>query len=114
MKELFIVLFCIFTVLSVVLFKWGHQLLGFKFELSFLIKWILHPIILISLILAFSSRLMFYKLLDSYGVSIAYMITAISFPLIIFAAFFIFQETLTKYQVLGSLLIFLGVFLIGK
>ena len=110
---LLLVLFVTFTCISVVLFKIGYNSLGFKPELTFIFKWVFHPYIFISLTLAFFSRFIYYTLQGSFGAIGTFLITTISIPVTILVSWLILGESLNNLQIIGAVLVIIGVGLLG-
>jgi uncharacterized membrane protein len=110
----YIVLSIITAVLSVVLFKIGYNNVGsFQFSVSYIIRWLLEPFVLCSMIAAFLHRVVFYFLFNSFSATEVFLITMIQIPAVVVACYFVFGEALTYKQILGAALIIGGVSLVG-
>ena len=113
MKLLLLILFYITSTLSIVLFKYGFLRLGFRPSIDFLIKWLTYPPIFLSLVLAFACRFIFYGLLREYPASVAQFLTALNMVIVALACVLIFGEVMNYKQILGAILIFVGIILMG-
>jgi len=106
---IFFLLFLGFNTISIILFKYANQIIGFEMNIPFIIKWLLNPLILSSLFLALATRFTFYKLVGDMGINKASLFTG-SFAtiLILLSGIFLFKETMTMKQMMGALLIIIG------
>jgi len=113
MKEMLLLLFCLFSTASIVLFKYAFERIGFEFSTSFLMRWLTNPLIIIAFILAIACRFIFYSLLNYYPSSIVPLLTSASLVTTVIACSILFNEPLTSQQLLGAILIVLGIQLVG-
>lgn len=109
----FVFLFCFFSAASTILFKKAFNNIGIENNLLFILKWVLNPYIISGVILALACRFFSYALINSYGASGAYLLTAISIPVVIGVMHIFFNESLSGKQFFGSILIIIGVIVVG-
>ena len=113
MKLLLVLLFCVCSALSVVLFKYHFEQAGGSLSLRSFLSWLFSPTILLALLLGLACRFIFYLLFNYYPASVTQLIASLSLVFTVIACCLIFGESLTSQQVLGALLIVIGVALVG-
>jgi len=100
----------IIAVIGQVLFKVGVQSQG-SVDMVFW-KIFLSPSVLFGLSLYFLSALIYIQVLKVIPLSIAYPSLALSYVIVVLAGFYLFNESLQKGQILGLILIVVGVSLL--
>lgn len=107
-----LLLFSITSSLSIVLMRMGFEKLGMERSLSHFIKWLFDPLILFSLALGLFSRFIFYAIMQHINTVQTYLASFVSFVVLSILCVTLFDETLNSKQMLGALLILLGVSLL--
>jgi len=109
LTTIFLLLFLGFNTLSVILFKYANQIIGFEVNVPFIIKWFLNPLVFFSLLFALATRFAFYKLVGDWGISKASLFTGgFAYILILLFGIILFKESMTLKQMIGALLIIIG------
>lgn len=95
------------------LWKYGMQGQSITLNISSIIKVFFSPFVFTGLIMYGLATVLWLYILSKVPLSIAYPIQSLAYIIAVFGAYFIFNETLTIYKILGCLLIMIGVSLIA-
>jgi drug/metabolite transporter (DMT)-like permease len=95
------------------LWKFGMQNQTISLSFVSIVKVLFSPYVFSGLAMYGFATVIWLYILSKVPLSLAYPIQSITYIFAVFGAYFIFNETLTIYKVLGCLLIMLGVTLIG-
>ncbi|HAI75149.1 MAG TPA: hypothetical protein DCM08_02795 [Microscillaceae bacterium] len=119
MGYIYLIINIILTVYCQVLLKWRLQQLPpapeSSWEKLWFFFWLLFdPLIFSALVATFLAGLAWMAALTKFELSYAYPFSTISFVLVFLLGYFFLQETINVYKVAGTLLIILGVILVGR
>ena len=119
MGYIYIALTIFFTVYGQIIIKWQVNLAGsFPTDTSekfwFLIKLLLNPWVISSLICAFLAALSWMVAMTKFQLGYAYQFMSITYIAIPILSFIFFQETITLPKMLGMSLIVAGLLVIGS
>ncbi|MFB4167187.1 EamA family transporter [Virgibacillus sp. JSM 102003] len=96
------------------LWKFGLQHTPPSFaSVGSIIKMFFNPFIFSGLVMYGLATILWLYILTRVPLSIAYPLQSIAYVLAVFGAFFVFDEPLTTFKIIGVLLIVAGVSLIG-
>lgn len=119
MNHLYILLTILFTVYGQLVIKWQVQLAG-AFpqdniqKLQFIIKLLINPWVISSLICAFLASLSWMAAMTKFPLSYAYPFMSLAFVLVMFLSAVFFQEAITLPKALGLAFIVLGIIIGSK
>ena len=104
-----VVIFIILSILSITLMRYVFNTQGFSATPNFLIRLMLNPLMIIALASALGCRLVFYSMFEKLTMSEVFLSTQITGVFILLLGYFLFHDVLTKKQIVGAILILLGV-----
>lgn len=109
----------ILTVYGQIILKWRLNQLealpdSFLEKLTFLLKSIFDPYIFSSFFSAFLASLTWMAALKEFELSKAYPLMSLSFVFVSFISYFLFNESMNVYKILGTVLVLAGIILISK
>lgn len=109
----------ILTVYGQIILKWRLNQLGdlpdsLLEKLTFLLKSIFDPYIFSSFFSAFLASLAWMAALKEFELSKAYPLMSLSFVFVSFISYFLFNESMNTYKILGTVLVLAGIILISK
>ena len=109
----------ILTVYGQLAVKWGLARYGVLPEpllekFFFLFKAIFSPIIFSGFVAAFMGSLCWMTVLSKFEISYAYPFMSFAFILVTVSSYFLFNESLSVYKVLGLLIIIVGIVVASK
>jgi len=107
-----IMVFITLTIISISLMRYVFSIYGFSTNPSFLVRLMLNPLMIIALASALGCRLVFYSMFKNLTMSEVFLSTQVTGVFILLAGYFLFHDVLTKKQIVGAILILLGVGLI--
>lgn len=111
---LLILLNTVVLVTGQFLFKYGVTLKDGAFQsIGSIIRLMFSPYIFSGLFLYGLATVLWLFILTRVQLSIAYPIQSIAYILAVFGAFFVFQEPITFYKIIGCVFIMIGVSFIG-
>jgi len=83
-------------------------------KLSFIVGLLLDPFVILSFTLAFLASLTWIVALTKFELSVAYPYMGLSFALVLLLGYFFLGESISLYNISGTLLIVLGVALLHR
>ena len=95
------------------LWKYGMQNQTISLSITSILKVLFSPYVFSGLAMYGFATVIWLYILSKVPLSVAYPVQSLAYIFAVFGAYFIFNETLTIYKVLGCLFIMLGVSLIG-
>ena len=109
----------IFAVIGQICIKWrvmqyGSIPSGMLEKFSFVAKVIVDPYVLLGFLAAFLSSVFWIGAMSKFELSFAYPFTSLSFILIMLASYFIFNESITTYKIIGLLFIVAGIIITSR
>jgi len=107
-----VILFSLLSVVSVALMRYVFNIYNFEFNIPFIVKLVFNPLMITALISALGCRLIFYSMFKNLSMSETFLVTQVSAVFILIAGYFLFHDTLTKKQIIGAILILIGVGLV--
>jgi multidrug transporter EmrE-like cation transporter len=116
---IYIGLTVVFTVYGQLVIKWRMTLLGelperFQDKLFFLIRAVFDPYIFSSFFAAFLASLAWMAAVTKFEISYAYPFMSLAFVMVLILSYYIFNESLTLYKVLGLTFIIIGIIIASK
>lgn len=109
----------LFTVYGQVVLKWRIVLYGtmpdlIQEKIVFLLRLFLDPFIMSGFFAAFLAALCWMAAMTKFDLSHAYPFMGLSFVLVLVLSGIIFNEIITPYKIVGTLLVVIGIMLGGK
>lgn len=95
------------------LWKFGMQTQSITLDVISILKVLFSPFVFTGLAMYGFATVLWLYILSKVPLSVAYPIQSLSYILAVFGAYFVFNESLSIYKIIGCLLILIGVSLIG-
>ena len=119
MGYIYILLTLLLTAYGQLILKWRINLHGafpeqFKFQLYYFGKVLLDPYIISSFAAAFLASLTWIAALTKFEISYAYPFMSLSFVIVLFFSYLIFNEPLTLNKMVGIILIMIGLYFASR
>ena len=119
MDHAYIALTIFFTVYSQLIFRWRASLAGnipedFTAKIGFVFSLIFDPWILSGVIATFFAGVSWIIAMTKFDISYAYPFVSLSYIFILAAGFLLFNESLSVFKLVGSLLVVVGIIIIAK
>jgi drug/metabolite transporter (DMT)-like permease len=84
------------------------------FRPSFFVKLILHPLFILGLALSFSSTFFRFVLFQQVGISRTVLVSELSVVVMLGMSLLVFREKYGLREIIGSLLILIGILFVGR
>lgn len=119
MGYVFVAITILLTVYGQIVIKWQVGLVdpamtGASDPIPFYARMLLNPWVLSGLFAAFAASLSWMAALSKLSLSHAYPLTALSFVFVVIAGATLFTEPLSRFQVVGVILIIVGIALASQ
>lgn len=108
-----------FTVYSQLVMRWqvasaGELPIDLKDKIFFIIRLLFNPWIISGVGATFLAGISWMLAMTKFEISYAYPFVSLNYILVLFAGFFLFNESITLTKIVGSIVVMVGVVLIAK
>ena len=119
MGYIYILVTLLLTVYGQLILKWRINFHGafpeqFKLQLFYFGKALLDPYIFSSFVAAFLASLTWIAALTKFEISYAYPFMSLSFVIVLFFSYLLFNEPLTLNKMVGIILIMIGLYFASR
>jgi drug/metabolite transporter (DMT)-like permease len=119
LNHAYIISTVLFTVYSQLIMRWQVSLAGklpqdFSGKVQFIGSLLLNPWVLSGVVATFLAGVSWMLAMSKFEVSYVFPYISLNYVLILFASFFIFNESLTIAKLIGTLVVVLGLIVIAR